>query len=961
MPRIATETLVHSLESLFEGGSVTGLSDRQLLERFNTARDVAGEAAFAALVARHGPMVLELCRQLMGDLHHAEDAFQAVFLVLARKAPTIRDPDLLANWLYGVALRTARYAKFQIDHRRVKEQADAMRHSGLGESAAIEVTVQPAIDRAQAEALHCEINRLPGSFRLPVVLCYFEGLTLDEAARRLNCPAGTLRSRLARARDKLRRGLTRRGVTLSAGTLAAALAPQKAAASVSSNLCECTTRAAIQFVAGQSAAPLVASLAREVLRSMFIHKLRLIAMTLLVLGAFATSAGYLTRSLARNDEPRSASATPDDAKSKPAAGRMFVVGRVLDPQGQPVPGAMVMAAARAKLSAGSVGVERLFPSAIGQVNADGFGRFQLDAPRTSSSRHDEFVAIALAPGYGAGWVKIDPDADRPAADISLQPEQVIRGHLFDVQGRPAEGVVVSVSMIHRNLVHDPGQPVRGRRSSEGPRFWWARVNDLPAWPKPATTNSNGLFTIHGVGRGFKIGINVSDPRFASQTIGVETDNAPGAKLVTTVLQPAKTFTGRVTYADTGKPVPHARLEVLATGEGQTGNKPTEFQTDGVGRFRANPSPGDRFTIRAAAPAGQLYLSASKSVDWPKGAIEQSLDLALPRGVTIRGKVVEEGSGHPVSGALVDFRSQIRPGDNSNDGFSEAVTGADGTFELAVPPGAGHLAVQAPTEDYVLREIGNREFFNGQPGGSRLYAHSFVACEAQPGGPGLEVRVTLRRGVTVTGRIVGPDGEPVRDVWIIGRATIEPGSVAWRTWRGLYHGTATGDRFELHGLDPDSDLPVYFLQPARRLAATAHFSGKLAAAEAKTVRLEACGTATARLVDAERKPIAGYGDDAMISMIITPGPDRPSRDPDDAKRLFGQSDRLFSIDPINYAKAPVADSQGRVVFPALIPGATYRVFERPAVRPSPGPPAHKDFSVKPGETVDLGDILIERRL
>ncbi len=175
-----------------------------------------GEAAFAALVARHGPMVLHVCRQLLGDRHHAEDAFQAVFLVLARKARSIRDPDLLGNWLYGVALRTARKARGQLARRRKNEEGDAMRRSGSGPGVPTEPTVQPAehpvLAREQAEVLYREIDRLPGPFRLPVVLCYFEGLTLDEAARGLRCPAGTVRSRLARACDKLRRGLTRRGV-----------------------------------------------------------------------------------------------------------------------------------------------------------------------------------------------------------------------------------------------------------------------------------------------------------------------------------------------------------------------------------------------------------------------------------------------------------------------------------------------------------------------------------------------------------------------------------------------------------------------------------------------------------------------------------------------------------------------------------------------------------------------------
>ncbi len=969
MPRIASEALVHSLESVFDGQSVAGLSDRQLLERFNAARDAVAEAAFAALVARHGPMVLDLCQQILGDLHQAEDAFQAVFLVLARRAPSIREPDLLANWLYGVALRTARCAKAQLICRRKKEEADTLRRHRPGSSGLVEPMVQaaeqPVIGREQAEALHSEIARLPGSFRLPVVLCYFEGLTLDEAARRLNCPTGTLRSRLARARDKLRRGLVRRGVGLPASVLAVALSSRTAAASVSSHLCETTARAAIQFAAGRSAAPLAVAIAQAVLRSMLFHKLKLICLGLLLLGTLATSAGYISRALALNGEPKRPAAsvkTPvtaktDDAKPKPGPGRMFVVGRVLDPQGKPVAGAAVAAAARI-LSRRAFGAEEMDQVVIGHVDADRSGRFRLDAPRMSSSRNEAFMAVALAPGYGAGWVKIDPDADLPAADISLQPEQVIQGRLLDLQGRPAQGVVVSVSSIRREVVLDSGPQLEGRVTSDGPKYWWARVNDNPAWPKPAITDAGGRFTIHGLGRGFKTRLSIIDPRFPLEEIEVETDDSPGAKLLTRALQPAKIFTGRVTYADTGERVPHARLEVLASAAGQGGNRPTYFHTDADGRFRVNPSPGERFTIYALPPAGQLYIGVSKGVDWPKGAVEQSIDLALSRGVAIRGTVVEEGSGQPIAGALVNFRSYSPPaGTNPAGSFAQSVTADDGSFAFAVAPRAGHLVVLASNEDYVLREFGSRELSAGQPGGTRLYSHSFVACEPQPGGPDLKVTVALRRGVTVLGRIIGPDEQLVRDVWIIGRMVLEPGPTALRNWRGHYHREAPTGRFELHGLDPDTTLPVYFLQPNRRLGATVHLSGKSAAGGPLTIRLEPCGTATARLVDARGGPIAGYHDANMISMIIAPSPDPASRLPADAKGLSGQAGRLFAIDPINYAKEPTSDADGRITFPALIPGAIYRI----AIRARNARPFRKDLTVKPGETIDLGDLLIEKGL
>ena len=174
-----------------------GSADRQLLERFTDRRDAAGEAAFAALVTRHGPMVLDVCRQLLGDRHHAEDAFQAVFLVLARKARSIRDPDLLGNWLYGVALRTARKAKVRLARRRENEEGDA-REAAPGPSVASSRPTSRPWPASRPRPSTTRSTACRSAFRLPVVLCYFEGLTLDEAARRLRWPAGTVRSRLAR-------------------------------------------------------------------------------------------------------------------------------------------------------------------------------------------------------------------------------------------------------------------------------------------------------------------------------------------------------------------------------------------------------------------------------------------------------------------------------------------------------------------------------------------------------------------------------------------------------------------------------------------------------------------------------------------------------------------------------------------------------------------------------------------
>ena len=201
MSQTSTRSVAEQIELLFDGGSATGLSDRQLLERFTARRDSAAETAFATLVARHGPTVMSVCLQLVGDAHHAEDAFQAVFLVLACKAKMIRDPDLLGNWLYGVAIRTAQRARARLMRQYKREAGCVAGHSRTGSITAIEPTALPLqqsilVDDELA-ALHDEIARLPWAFQLPVVLFYFEGLTARGrstkaalAARNFAQPAG---------------------------------------------------------------------------------------------------------------------------------------------------------------------------------------------------------------------------------------------------------------------------------------------------------------------------------------------------------------------------------------------------------------------------------------------------------------------------------------------------------------------------------------------------------------------------------------------------------------------------------------------------------------------------------------------------------------------------------------------------------------------------------------------------
>jgi RNA polymerase sigma factor (sigma-70 family) len=219
--------------------------DGPLLEKFIAGRD---ESAFAAILQRHGPLVLGVCRQVLRDSQEAEDAFQATFLVLAQKARSIRKHESLVGWLYRVALNISRQARRRAAKHRIAEtqavvmfQASQQSQPGPVDEAAL---------REWHSLIHDEVDRLPKKYRLPVILCYLEGNTHEEAARQLGWPLGSVKGRLGRARDLLHTRLTRRGLVLSSGGLAGAFTQSTAWAEVPAVLLSNTARAAVAFVAG---------------------------------------------------------------------------------------------------------------------------------------------------------------------------------------------------------------------------------------------------------------------------------------------------------------------------------------------------------------------------------------------------------------------------------------------------------------------------------------------------------------------------------------------------------------------------------------------------------------------------------------------------------------------------------------------------------------------------------------
>jgi len=314
-------TVLHHIRTLAGVHATRECTDQQLLEQFAKNRD---EFAFAAIVRRHGPLVLGVCRRIVRDHHDADEAFQATFLVLARKAGSVRWRGSVGNWLYEVASRVSRKLRAVAARQRAHELSTATPATDRPAS-----TPDPLVEASRRElfdVLDEEVGRLPNKYRAPVVLCYLQGKTHEEAASQLGWPSGSMSRHLARAHDLLRERLVRRGVVLSATLLTAAIEEKALAATVPTTLCDSTAKAALAFAQSSATATAVlsgeaAALAKGVLKAMLITKLKFVAMFLVAASAIAMGAsGAVLRAQASKSstaaENQAATAKAADSQTK---------------------------------------------------------------------------------------------------------------------------------------------------------------------------------------------------------------------------------------------------------------------------------------------------------------------------------------------------------------------------------------------------------------------------------------------------------------------------------------------------------------------------------------------------------------------------------------------------------------------------------------------------------------------
>jgi hypothetical protein len=471
---------------------------------------------------------------------------------------------------------------------------------------------------------------------------------------------------------------------------------------------------------------------------------------------------------------------------------------------------------------------------------------------------------------------------------------------------------------------------------------------LTAWFPPVVTDKQGGFSLRDLGPNWTVYLAVRDDRFAYQILTVKTEPQPPAEPLAFTLAPAHFLEGQVTAEDTGAPLAGVTLLAAGTGEAPAFLEGTRARTDAQGRFRLNPHPTRNLQLTVRPPEGESYLGLQVPLPWPPKQPGEETHFTLPRGVRVRGQVVEAGSSKPVVGAVVTSMTRIRGNaylrrPNPHEylkGDHEAVTGPDGVYEMTLVPGAGHLLVKGPTPDYLHVETSDLQLMQGQPGGNPYYPDGLLPVDFKPGS-GLQALepVVLRRGVTIEGRLVGPDGGPAGPGFLLCPTCIPQG---YRPSHTPLPTRAGG--FELPGCDPGRSVTVWFFDPQNGLGGVEQLSAR--GDGERVVRLAACGSMTVHLVAPAGTKLAGPLS-AELALVVRPfdlpGGPVPAGRTLVAASVFRGSGRA-SQDPRDH----------RLTFTQLIPGATY-VLRVSAGR---GWVELKEFAVEPGQSLNLGDVIFQ---
>jgi RNA polymerase sigma factor (sigma-70 family) len=851
--------------------------DADLLGRVVIDRD---EAAFETIVRRHGSAVRAACRRVLGPTPDADDAFQATFVVFWREAARVRKSGSVGAWLYGTAHRIACQARIAAARRRRLEQ-----NAAAGTPIGMELP-----DPSWREAcgiLHEELDRLPDHYRLPLVLCYLESKSRDEAAAQLGWSVGSVKGRLERGRDRLRRRLMRRGIDLSAGLLAALAGESRAGVPMA------LLRATVESAGGVPPAA-VAALVRGA--GVVTHnKLAAVAVAFCVATAGA-GIGLFIPSGTTPGEPTPVALPAIPAPTGETTTTVTFRGRVVDPEGKPVSGARLFTYQRAVAAAPAR--SQLEPTECGATGSD--GQFHFSAPRTLLDRRgnqtDLLPILAAAGGFGVSWVKLpQPDED---LTVRLDPDQPISIRVLDSEGRAVPGVTVRVKELIRYRAARLDRFLAGWQADWRDALFADYDIGLDHPPdsivRVTRLDRDGRFRISGVGAERRVILDVQGPGLAQGMPFVVTRagfdpepvnraarerahplNLPPVLHGPTfdyVAVPAKPIVGTVREAVTGRPVAGAKLICNSSY-----SYDASATTDAAGHFRLDGIPKEKeYSLSVRPPAGSPLIARSVQLSDTAGLEPLTADAKLIRGVMVTGRVIDRQTGHGtragVSFYLLPDNPNVRKSEFNPDGQlqSEFSTNADkgGCFRLPVIPGPGVLTIHASDTDWMddqqvdpflpadpdeqdrkrahLTTQGDRNYFvtaadgHSHPIGGHVikWLDPTVGIDPEP------LELFLDRGRTTMVRIEGPDGQPLTGAIVSGLTAM------WPITYALPRAECT-----LIALDPGRPRTVLFYHPDRKLVAVLRVRGDESGP--LTVRLlPSSGTITGRVLDGDGQPIVG---------------------------------------------------------------------------------------------------------
>ncbi|WP_422928729.1 sigma-70 family RNA polymerase sigma factor [Singulisphaera sp. PoT] len=946
-----THMTLEPINRLFQTGTVAGLSDGQLLERFLADRDAS---AFDALVKRHGPMVLGVCRAVLRDKHDAEDAFQATFLILVRKAGTIRGCDALGGWLYRVARRVSVEANRR-ESRRRKREGMAGERAGL--SAVFEAQTR---DDEVMSGLHEEISRLPEAERLSILLCDFQGVAHSQAAEQLSWSERTLRRRLASGRERLRSRLTRRGL-LPAGLAVTSLADGAAIGQWNDIIARVTLDGSGGVASASSTAR---ALAGGVIRSLALRNLAIASGLALMAGLIGVTglAVFL-----RSDEPPAApNAMPPVAKKEieevqnwaklDVVGKRPVRGRVVDPDGKPVAGASIY------VQAHSMSVhfpDHPAPAQSGLVaKTDADGRFLFDLDKGSSDWRDaseipwhRATIAAEAPGFGPAFIQAGTLPEEGETTWKLTRDDIpIRGRLIDPQGKGLAGVKVVALHIRFPMAYQaPTAPAdydamlaKGEldynRMAYHTGVPW--LGDKGTW----TTDADGRFEIKGVGRDQAICLEVEGSGLERPILWAMARPAPAhtaadpahandlplypAEFVQ-VVGPSKPITGVVKRIDTDEPLSGLLLVGSRQGRGNT----VRTRTDERGRFRLDGLPKTQlYSISVEARTGiDPFLKTEIIMGDTEGLEPIEVAIALAPGVVVTGRLVDKETRQPLLPRSIVYRKAAT---NSNGGsYSENGhwSWSSPRFRITVPPGRGLLTAYLNDFDNPYAPAHPSRASVDAFGSSFQAGSAYRIVDIPADAKSFEVELEATRGKSLKGRVLDPQGQPVRGVLIHGQRALSSQIIP-----------SDDGSFEVLGLESGNPRLLLFAHQGRRLVGSRVITDEdLAGAKDAplVVRLTSGGTVRGRLMR-DDQPAAN----ARISVKANSLDGRAIYFP----RAFWPFDETAT------------DSEGRFAIAGLIPGVkTSFVLEAPTK------PGHRfvfnaslqDLKIEAGMDHDLGDVTV----